>query len=251
MTLEQPSALWALIFFVALLYSSVGHGGASGYLAALSLFGYAPAEMKASALLLNLLVAGVSFLSYRRAGHFDGRLLWPFAIASIPAAFVGGFLKIPPRAYALLLAAVLVFAAVRLIFVTGATPDSPPRPPRAAAALATGGGIGLLSGLVGVGGGIFLSPLMILLGWADAKRTAAASAAFIWVNSAAGLFGHLSRQGPATLSLWPLAVAGLAGGILGSHAGARRLSTLWLRRLLGAVLALAAFKLLRTIPAAS
>ncbi|MBI3553613.1 MAG: sulfite exporter TauE/SafE family protein [Elusimicrobia bacterium] len=237
-------ALLPLIFLVALLYSSVGHGGASGYLAALALCGFAPAEMKASALILNLLVAGIAFFNYWKAGHFNARLFWPFAAASIPLAFLGGLIQLPPRTYSLLLAAALAVAAWRLILPSGA-PGSRSTPPSLPAAAATGGGIGLLSGLVGVGGGIFLSPLMILLGWADAKTTAGVSAAFIWVNSAAGLYGHLSQQGAQTLSLWPLAAAAGAGGLAGSYAGAKKLTAVWLRRLLGLVLLIAAFKLVR------
>lgn len=240
--MHAPPPLYLLIFAVAALYSSVGHGGASGYLAALSLFGFAPAQMKASALLLNLLVAAISFANYWKAGYFKARLFWPFAAASIPLAFVGGYVKLPPKTYSLLLAAALVIAAVRLILKDGAG-KGPSQMPALPASLAVGGGVGLLSGLVGVGGGIFLSPLMILFGWADAKETAAVSAAFIWVNSAAGLFGNLKSQGPGALSLWGLSAAALAGGVLGSHFGAKRLSVLALRRTLGAVLLIAAYKL--------
>lgn len=233
-----------LTFLVALLYSSVGHGGASGYLAVLALFGFTPDEMRSSALLLNLLVAGVAFANYFRAGHFERRLFWPFALSSIPFAFIGGRSTAPPKVYAALLAAALAFAAFRLIMPspeTGRTDNSPPSAPLA---LALGAAIGLLSGLVGVGGGIFLSPLMILLGWADARRTAAVSAAFIWVNSAAGLLGQASRfASHQPLTLWPLALAALAGGLIGSRAGARSFTPLLLRRVLGVVLLTAALKL--------
>jgi hypothetical protein len=235
------AALPALVFLVAALYSSVGHGGASGYLAALALCGYAPAEMKTSALLLNLLVAGIAFVNYRRAGHFNARLFWPFAVASIPAAFVGGLMKIAPSVYAGLLAFALVAAALRLIL-----PDfkkSTPSPPNLPISAAVGAGTGLLSGMVGVGGGIFLSPIVILCGWADAKTTAGISAAFIWVNSAAGLLGQLRQGMPGALSLWPLALCAAAGGLIGSNVGARRLTPMGLRRLLGAVLLVAAYKI--------
>jgi uncharacterized membrane protein YfcA len=239
--------LLALIFFVAVAYSSVGHGGASGYLAVVSFFGLAPAAMAPSALLLNLLVAGLSFLSYWRAGHFVPRLLWPFLITSIPCAFLGGLLGISPQIYLLLLGAVLIFAALRLVAGAPAKSDeSLLRPPPLAAALPAGAGIGLLSGMVGVGGGIFLSPLMILLRWADAKRTAAASAAFIWINSAAGVYGHLARERVDWSGLVWLVGAAFAGGLAGSWLGARRLPGLWLRRILALVLLTAAVKLLRT-----
>lgn len=246
MALESWLLLGALVFLVALAYSSVGHGGASGYLAVLSLFSFASAQMAPSALCLNLLVAGTAFVAYRRAGHFSARLLAPFALASIPAAFLGGLTPVSPQVYGVLLAVVLFYAAVRL----AVQPDSAPgegflRPPGLAVALPVGAGIGYLSGVVGVGGGIFLSPLLILLRWADAKRTAAVSAAFIFLNSAAGLYGHLSRARMDWYSLLPLVGAAFAGGLVGSTLGARRLRAFWLRRLLAAVLVVAAYKLLR------
>jgi uncharacterized membrane protein YfcA len=239
--------LLAFVFLVAVAYSSVGHGGASGYLAVLSFFGLAPAAMAPSALLLNLLVAGLAFASYYRAKHFSFRLLWPFLITSIPFAFLGGLTSVPARVYMLLLAAALVFAAVRLI---GTIPrpheQSLLRPPSLAVALPVGAGIGFVSGIVGVGGGIFLSPLVILFRWADAKRTAAVSAAFIWINSVAGLYGQLSRKTVDWHGLMWLVAAAFAGGLVGSWLGARWFTGLWLRRVLGLVLLLAAVKLLRT-----
>ena len=240
--------LLGLVFLVALVYSSVGHGGASGYLAVLSFFGLAPAAMAPSALCLNLLVAGTSFRAYRRAGHFTFRLLWPFLLTSVPAAFLGGLTEVPPRVYMLLLATVLIFAAFRLL--TAVPPpqeESFIRVPPLAAALPAGAGIGFLSGIIGVGGGIFLSPLLILLKWADTKRTAAASAAFIWINSAAGLYGHLMRKTVDWSALAWLVGAAFAGGLVGSYLGARRFRGLWLRRILGVVLLVATLKLLRTV----
>lgn len=239
--------LLLLVFLVALAYSSVGHGGASGYLAALSFFALAPEMMAPSALCLNLLVAGLSFLSYRRAGHFVFALLWPFLLTSIPFAFLGGLLGVSPRLYMVLLAAALIFAAFRLFAVVPPKEEeSFVRPPPLWVALPVGGGIGFLSGLIGVGGGIFLSPLLILSKWADAKRTAAVSAAFIWVNSLAGLYGHLSRKSVDWSSLLWLVGAAFLGGLLGSWLGARRFRGLWLRRILAVVLLVAALKLLRS-----
>lgn len=234
--------LHALILGVAFLYGSVGHGGASGYLAALALMGYHPADFKASALILNLLVAALSFFNFWREGFFDWELFWPFAALSIPAAFIGGYVHVAPRVYGLLLAITLAFAAIRL-----ALPDphgGKTNPVSKPAALGVGAGLGVLSGMVGVGGGIFLSPLTILMGWADAKKTAALSAAFIWVNSAAGLFGSIKQAGTGPLALWPLALAAGAGGLAGSRFGARHVGVLGLRRLLAAVLGVAAYKLL-------
>lgn len=245
----QPelAVLLALVFLVAAAYSSVGHGGASGYLAVLSFFGLAPAAMAPSALLLNLLVAGLSFVSYLRAGHFVWRLLWPFLLTSIPCAFLGGLLGVPPRVYLLLLGVTLVFAAFRLCVVDLRQQDGAIlNPPGMGVTLPVGAGIGFVSGAIGVGGGIFLSPLLILRRWADAKRTAAASAAFIWVNSAAGLYGHLARtQVDWSAMVW-LVGAAFAGGLVGSRLGAQRFPGLWLRRILAVVLVLAAIKLLRT-----
>lgn len=239
--------LLGLIFLVAVAYSSVGHGGASGYLAIMSFFGLAPAAMAPSALCLNLLVAGVSFTSYAGAGHFAFRLLWPFLLTSVPFAFLGGLTPVSPRTYMLLLAAVLVFAAYRLLVVIPPRrEESFMRVPPLVAALLLGAAIGFLSGIIGVGGGIFLSPLLILLKWADAKRTAAASAAFIWINSAAGLYGHLLRKTVDWSALLWLAGMTFAGGLAGSYLGARRFRGLWLRRTLGVVLLVATLKLLRT-----
>jgi hypothetical protein len=244
---ELLTLLLGLIFFVAFAYSSVGHGGASGYLAALSFFGFAPAAMAPSALLLNLLVAGLSFVAYWRAGHFVWRLLWPFLLTSIPFAFLGGLLGISPRVYLVLLAAVLLFASFRLfVNPTASQQESFVSPPTFWVALPVGAAIGFLSGMVGVGGGIFLSPLVILLGWADAKRTAAVSAAFIWINSVAGLYGHLSRTSVDWPTMLWLVGAAFIGGALGSTLGARRFRGLWLRRILAVVLLFAVLKLLRT-----
>ena len=208
MPIETWLLLGGLFFLVALAYSSVGHGGASGYLAVMSLFSFAPAQMAPSALLLNLLVAGTATVNYWRAGHFSGRLLAPFAAASVPAAFLGGLTAVSFRLYSLLLGVVLVYGAVRLALpASGSGEESFLRPPRAALALPVGAGIGYLSGIVGVGGGIFFSPLVLLLRWADTKRTAGVSAAFIFVNSAAGLYGHLSRTQMDWRALLPLVVA--------------------------------------------
>ena len=234
----------AAIFAVALLYASVGHGGASGYLAAAAFFGIPPAEMKTTALVLNLLVSSASFYAFWREGHFESRLFWPFALGSIPFAFLGGSLQVPLKLYALLLAGTLTIAAARLLIPLKAE-DAERRPVSLPMALGSGAGIGLLSGLVGVGGGIFLSPLMVLMRWADVKKTAAVSALFIFVNSAAGLAGHGLRAGLDARGLAPLAVAAFAGGLLGAKVGAGWLEERGLRRSLAVVLVLAAVKMAR------
>lgn len=239
--------LLGLVFFVALAYSSVGHGGASGYLAVLSFFGLAPAAMAPSALCLNLLVSGTSFVSYRRAGHFNAQLLWLFLLTSIPFAFLGGLTRVSPRLYLLALAGALIFAAYRLLIVVPPpAEESFLRPPSPWVTLPVGAAIGFVSGVIGVGGGIFLSPLVILLKWADAKRTAAVAAAFIGLNSLAGLYGQLLKNPVDWMGLLPLVAVAFAGGLVGSSLGARRFRGLWLRRVLGVVLLVATVKLLRT-----
>lgn len=237
----------SLLFLgVAFLYSSVGHGGASGYLAILSLFAFAPSRMSTTALLLNLLVAGAAFIAFYRAGHFFPSLTFPFLLASVPAAFLGGLITISPRHYALLLSGVLLFTAIRFL-LSKSSPTSTPeslRSPRLSIALPLGGGIGILSGIVGVGGGIFLSPLILLMKWADPKKTAAASACFIWINSLAGLFGRWLRGGIEVGIFAPFVVAAFLGGLVGSYWGANRFSGFTLRRILGIVLLVASIKLL-------
>lgn len=234
----------ALIFLVAFLYSSVGHGGASGYLAVLSLWAIPAQPMAASALILNVIVSGVAFLRFAHAGFFSWRIAWPFLSASIPAAWLGGWLEVSPRVYEGLLSGVLLVAAWRLWIQL---PESVGmEPPRLAVALPAGAGIGLLSGAVGVGGGIFLSPLLLLKRWADPKRAAATSALFILANSAAGLLGR-AVKGPLVIGpLFWFVLAALLGGAIGSGLGAHHFSGLVLKRILACVLVLAAIKALAT-----
>jgi uncharacterized membrane protein YfcA len=234
-----------LVFIVAALYSSVGHGGASGYLAVLSLFSVSPATMGSTALTLNVLVAGVALFSYMRAGHLSWRLAWPFILFSIPAAFVGGLIRVSEKTYFVLLALALVFAACRLAMsAAGSAEGTEYRRVKLSASLPAGGAIGLLSGLVGVGGGIFLSPVMLLFRWSDAKKTSAVAALFIVVNSLAGLAGRLAKGQLAIDGFGPLIVVAFLGGLLGSHYGANRFSGVVLRRLLAVVLVIAALKMI-------
>jgi uncharacterized membrane protein YfcA len=245
---------FGLLFFgVAFLYSSVGHGGASGYLAILSFFAFAPAKMSTTALLLNLLVAGMGFISFYRARHFSSSLTFPFLLTSIPCAFLGGILPVSQRIYAILLAGVLLFTAIRFILskssaigTRGATPPEEEvlNPPRFPIALPVGGGIGVLSGIIGVGGGIFLSPVILIMKWADPKKTAAASACFIWVNSLAGLLGRWARGGFEVGLFAPFVVMAFLGGLIGSYWGAKRFTGWTLRRILGIVLLIASIKLI-------
>jgi uncharacterized membrane protein YfcA len=247
-TTDQPF-LTLLIFVAALLYSSVGHGGASGYLAAMALFGLAPASMKPTALILNLFVAGLGTFRYARAGYFSWNVFWPFAIFSVPCAFYGGTYQLHDRTYKFILGVALLFAAWRLAFNHSPQAPTDQRPIPLMWALLLGVPIGLLSGLVGVGGGIFLSPLVLLLGWADVRKTAGVSAAFILVNSAAGLLGQQYHDHWRTFSSIPSGIlywvpAALVGGIIGSEFGSRRLTPIAMRRLLAAVLVVAGLKLL-------
>ncbi len=239
-------ALPPLFFAAAVLYSMVGHGGASAYLAAMALLGVAPAVMKPAALLLNVLVASIAAVRFWRAGWFTWHLFWPFAAASIPAAFLGGQIALPDHLYRQVLGVMLIYAALQLLRRWTAAPAEAVRPPSLPAAAASGAAIGLLSGLVGIGGGILLSPLMLLLRWADAQRTCAVAAPFIVLNSLAGLAGHVAavRDVPAEIFAW--AAAAGAGGMIGSYLGSRRLTGVALRRVLAAVVALAAVKLLLT-----
>jgi hypothetical protein len=249
MTVIEITALAALFFVAAVLYSSVGHGGASAYLAAMALFGVAPAMMKPTALALNILVSAIAANRYWRAGHFACRLFLPLAAASVPLAYLGGHWALAPVIYRQLLGVVLLFAAVRLAWTPRRTPaeGATPRPPRWFL-IPLGAIIGLISGATGIGGGIFLSPLLMLTRWADAKRTAAISAAFILVNSVAGLIGHGFGAGvfPEAGAMLPWAAAVAGGGFLGAELGSRRFNTLWLRRMLALVLVIAGLKLLAT-----
>lgn len=240
----MPLILFPLVCLVSLLYASVGHGGASGYLALLSFFGVAPNEMATSALCLNLLVSGLAFRAFWKGGHFSYRLTWPFLISSIPFALVGGLLHISSSLYKALLAMTLVFAAFRLVIFIPQTKASYRMHPKLSVTLPVGGAIGLVSGIVGVGGGIFLSPFLILKNWADPKRVAATSAAFIWMNSAAGLLGRILDGRWQVGPFLPLVVAAGIGGTLGGRLGANHFSGITLRRILSVVLVIAAFKLI-------
>jgi uncharacterized membrane protein YfcA len=236
--------LTLLILIAALLYSTVGHGGASGYLAAMALFNLAPEVMKPTALVLNLFVASVGTIRYARAGCFSWNIFWPFAVVSIPAAFLGGYLKLPVQAYKIILGSVLLFAAWRLAVKQSALAPATQKPVVLPLALGLGAAIGLLSGLTGVGGGIFLSPVLLFLGWAEVRKTAGVSSAFILVNSVAGLLGHWQsvKSLPPEIKYW--APAALIGGLIGAELGSRRLAPLTMRRLLAAVLVVAGLKML-------
>jgi uncharacterized membrane protein YfcA len=236
------AAFLALIALAAALYSSVGHGGASAYLAVMALFGVPAAVMKPAALVMNLGVAGLGSARFSAANLVPWRLLLPICAGSIPAAYVGGLVTLPTKSHRLLLGAVLLFAAVRLAMHPRAV-ELRPRPSMAIL-VAIGIVFGFVAGVTGVGGGIFLSPLLILARWEEPRRTAGASAVFILVNSAAGLAGHLANGGAVPSIALPLTGVALTGGLVGSWLGAKRLVPIAIRRLLAAVLVVAGGKLL-------
>jgi len=239
----QTLALFALIFIAAVLYSSVGHGGASGYLAAMALFGIAPAAMKPLALSMNIMVAGLGFARLYRAGYFKFSLFWPFALGSIPAAYIGGAWKLTDTTYRTIVGIALLIAAIRMF--AESKDDAVRRAPPFAAALLLGAGIGLLSGLTGVGGGIFLSPILLMLHWTTMRESAALAAAFILVDSIAGLAGYASSSHAVwPEALWIFVLVALAGGLVGSELATRRLAPALLKRLLGVVLIVAAWKMI-------
>ncbi len=235
------------LFFVALLYSSVGHGGASGYLAVLSLTVYAEYDsgwLKQQAWCLNLVVAAIAFYHYKKEGFHLSKLTLPFVIASVPFAILGGYLKINGGLYDTLLSITLIWAAYRLFQTKDAFSKSEIAMPDYSTALPIGGGIGLVSGVVGVGGGIFLSPVLLLKGWATPKTAAATSALFIWVNSMAGLIGAgASGQLDIDLEiLTPFILAVLVGGFVGSKYGSQIAPQSGIRYLLISVLLIASIK---------
>ncbi len=230
------------IFAAGLLYSSVGHAGASGYLAAMALFGLAPDVMKPAALTLNILVATIAAFQFYRAGFFSWNKFWPFAVSSIPFAFIGGAISLPEHYYKLIVGIVLLFAAYHFFRQRQTAIANASSPVPVPLAVLSGAGIGLLSGIVGVGGGIFLSPLILFMGWAGTKQTAAVAAAFILMNSIAGLAGQLSSMRYLPAEIYPWAFAALLGGIIGSGLGSRRLANSTLYGLLAVVLVFAGVK---------
>jgi uncharacterized membrane protein YfcA len=236
-----------LVFVVACVYSSVGHGGASGYLAVLSFFSFSAKQMSTTALILNILVASIALYSYAKAGHLKLKLSLSFLLFSIPFAFIGGFIKVSSQVYFILLAIVLLFTSFRLAFISKETAQfEKTKEPKIIIVAIVSIAIGLLSGIVGVGGGIFLSPIMLLSNWADTKVTAATSSMFIVGNSIAGLLGRASVNEIASINFDSglLIIFAFLGGIIGSRAGAKFLGQKTLCKLLAIVLIMAAIKLI-------
>lgn len=244
MSIELLSVMTAAVLVVAMLYSSVGHAGASGYIAVMSLFSLAPTEIRPTALLLNILVASITTWQFWRAGHFKWSLFWPFALLAVPMAFLGGYVSLPTHMFKGMVGVILLLSAVQLI--VRPPQESEPHAPSNSVALGAGAGLGLLAGLTGTGGGIFLTPLLIFMRWSRTTTASAVSAPFILLNSMAALGGNVSSTKYLPAFALSLLAAALIGGTIGSYFGSNRLPQLIVKRLLGAVLAIAGAKLLFT-----
>ena len=236
--------LFLAIGVIALLYSSVGHAGASGYIATMTLFGIAPTVIRPTALVLNILVASIGTFQFWRAGYFSWRLFWPFALLSIPAAYLGGYLQPSASVLKILIGVVLLFSAARLLVRRSDTPET--LPPARPVAISVGAALGFLAGLTGTGGGIFLTPVLLFCRWAHIRQAAAVSALFIWVNSIAGLIGYFTKTRTIPSLGFILAAAAIIGGIIGSHLGSRRFAVRVIALCLATVLVIAGMKLIFT-----
>src|SRR5947208_404923 len=236
--------LFLAVGLIAFLYSTVGHAGASGYIAVLTLWGIAPVTIRPTALVLNILVASIGAFQFWRAGHFTWKLFWPFALLSIPAAYFGGYLQPSASVLRILIGVVLLFSAVRLVLRRSDPPETfaPSRP----TAISLGAGLGFLSGLTGTGGGIFLTPLRLFCRWAHIRQAAAVSALFIWVNSIAGLAGYFTTVHSIPSLGVVLGAAAIVGGIFGSRLGSRHFPVRTISLLLAIVLMIAGAKLIFT-----
>ncbi|MDX1962775.1 MAG: sulfite exporter TauE/SafE family protein [Pirellulales bacterium] len=237
----ETLALASAAALVALLYAAVGHAGASGYISVMALFGFSRDVIQPTALILNIFVACLSTAQFYRAGHFRWGLFWPFAVTSVPFAYLGGLWKLPPGVFHLLLGGTLIFSAIRFIRPTRGPSTS--HPPGLAASMLTGAVLGLFAGLTGTGGGIFLTPVLLLMGWATPKIAAGTSAPFILVNSISGLAGHFQKSPTVPDVVWTLLPAVILGGWVGATIGSRFLSETAIKRCLAVVLLIAGGKL--------
>jgi len=242
---ENLTLFYFLLPVVAFLYASVGHGGASGYLALMGLFGFASDEMKSTALILNIFVSAIAFFHFYRIGNFNLKLFLWLAVISVPLAFLGGGIKLEDDLYKKILGAFLVLAILKLlgVFDKKTSENDSLKEPNLYLALFLGGSIGFLSGLLGIGGGIILTPILLFLKWTTMKQTAGISAGFIFVNSVAGLFGQVSKGVEIHSDIYLFVVLAVAGGLLGGYLGSVKFNNLALRFLLAAVLAIAVVKL--------
>ncbi|MCG3165353.1 MAG: hypothetical protein POELPBGB_01116 [Bacteroidia bacterium] len=234
-----------LLFIVAFLYASVGHGGASGYLALMALFSFNPSVMKSSALILNICVSIIAFYQYYKGGYFKWQLFLPFIITSVPASFIGAYITVDSDIYKKILGVLLLFPILRLLGVFGKENEKL-KEIKWLWALFIGAIIGLLSGMIGIGGGIILSPVILLLHWGNIKQSAAVSALFIFVNSIAGITGLMIKGVSIDnyVFLWlPVAIT---GGVAGAYVAQKKLNNQTLKILLASVLVIASVKLLLT-----
>ena len=243
--MESLIFFYILLFLVAFLYSSVGHGGASGYLALMALFSITQDVMKPTALLLNLFVSLTSFIQFYRGKHFNWKIFLPFAITSVPMAFVGGLISVDDYVYKKILGLLLIIPIVRFLFF-GNVKVEEIKKSNFIFSLIIGAAIGFLSGLIGIGGGIILSPILLLLKWADMKKTAAISAIFIFVNSLSGLAGQLQKGINFNADMYAYVAVAFVGGLCGAYFGSLKLNQNFLKYLLAIVLAIASYKLLFT-----
>ena len=243
--MDYFTLFYGLLFLVAFLYASVGHGGASGYLALMALFSFTPDVMKPTALLLNLFVSLTSFIQFYRGGHFKWKIFLPLAIASVPFAFIGGLITVESSIYKKMLGILLLIPIIRFLFFKNIPVDKLKKPDTLLS-LIIGGAIGFLSGLIGIGGGIILSPILLLLKWTDQKQTAAISALFIFVNSLSGLAGQLTKGIQFSTDMYAYVAIAFTGGLCGAYFGSLKFNQNILKYVLAIVLMLAAYKLLFT-----
>ncbi len=242
----ETEHIWLFLLIlpiVSFLYASVGHGGASGYLALMALFSFAPEVMKPTALLLNLFVAAIAFYYYYKEGYFNKKLFISFAIASIPLAFLGGMIVVEASQYKKILGILLIFAILKMLNVFGKE-NTIIKIIKTWQGLLVGGAIGFFSGLIGIGGGIILTPIILLMHWGRIKEAAAVSALFIWVNSASGLIGQFSSGITIQLESFGLVAIALIGGFFGGYLGSKKINNQNLRYILAFVLVIASVKLL-------
>jgi len=241
--MESVILFYALLFLIAFLYASVGHGGASGYLALMALFSITPEVMKPTALLLNLFVSLTSFIQFYRGKHFDWKIFLPFAIASVPMAFLGGLISINPFIYKKILGILLLVPITRFLFFPNISVQDLKKS-SLILSLLIGAAIGLLSGMIGIGGGIILSPVLLLLKWTDMKKAAGISALFIFVNSISGLAGQFTKGIYFSPHMVGYVVVAFTGGVFGAYFGSLKFNQSILKYLLAVVLMMAAYKLL-------
>ena len=234
---------FVLLLLVAFLYSSVGHGGASGYLALMALFSFSPDVMKPTALLLNVFVSAIAFFQFYRAKHFNWKMFVPLAMTSVPAAFIGGLMVVDGTVYKQVLGVLLLLPVLRFVFFSKINVENK-KPFSVKGLLLLGGSIGLLSGMIGIGGGIILSPILLLLHWSGQKQTAAISALFIFVNSFAGLSGQIAKGISFSNEMYTFVGIAVMGGVMGAYLGAMRFDQKILMRILASVLLIASVKLL-------